>query len=402
MTQEVSAGVAAFVALLGVALVISIAADRAHIPGAVLLVAAGAIAGSVWHINPPFEFGPVLLFVFLPPLVFEAGWHIDRELLRKLAARVTILAIPGTLLTAFAVAGALSITHALPFGPALLLGAMISATDPVAVIAVFRTAAVPAPIRTLVEAESLANDGVAVVLYGLALASVSGGDTSWLAAVGHGALEIAGGIVVGAVCAVPLWLIIRGATTPELEVTATIALAYISYLAADRVSCSGIFATAAAAITLRGLLRRRAFMQNRSEVDAFWNTCAYVANATVFLATGLLIDVPRSLHEPLLVAAAIAALIVSRLVLCSIAANDRAGRVTVFLAGMRGALPLALALALPATIPYRPEIVDGVFATVLVTLVLQGVSLGPIVQRLYGGGGNVTDTSAQIRAQDGA
>jgi CPA1 family monovalent cation:H+ antiporter len=156
--------VAAFVALLAAAVIVSIAAERVRVPPAVMLVAVGVVAGTLWHVRPPFAFGPALLFVFLPPLIFEAAWTIDLDELRRLAARVVLLAFPGTLLTAFAVAVALAGLGQLPFVQGLLFGAIVSATDPVAVVAVFRRAGVPTRVRTLVEAESLANDGVAVVL----------------------------------------------------------------------------------------------------------------------------------------------------------------------------------------------------------------------------------------------
>jgi CPA1 family monovalent cation:H+ antiporter len=384
VTHEVSTGVAAFVALLGVALLLSIAAERIRIPPAVMLVAVGAVVGSVWHVGPPFAFGPTVFFVFLPPLIFEAAWNIDLRLLQAQAARVAFLAVPGTLLCAFAVAGAVTMAGALPLASALLLGATISATDPVAVVAVFRHANVPAAIKTLVEAESLSNDGVAVVLYGLALAAAGGGSVAWLPAIGVGLVQIAGGMLVGALCAVPIWALLRGTRAPEYEVTATVALAYVAYLAADRLALSGIFATASAAVMLRALLHRRANLLNRDDVDRFWNSSAAIANAAVFLATGLLIDVPRAMHEPALVAATIVAVLLSRALLSLAAGPSRATRVTVFLAGMRSALPLALALALPAVLPHRSQIVDAVFATVLVTLVLQGASLEPVVTRLYG------------------
>ena len=384
MTQEVSTSVAAFVALLGIALLISIAAERVRVPAAALLVAVGAIAGSISHVQAPFAFGPAVLFVFLPPLIFEAGWHLDLAMLREHFARITFLAVPGTIVSACVVAGMLAAIGVLPFGSALLLGAIISATDPVAVVAVFRNAAVPAAVKTIVEAESLANDGVAVVIVGIALAALAGTGSGWLPAIGMGTLEICGGILTGAVCALPFWLILRGARSAEHEVTATIALAYVAYLAADHAGFSGIFATAAAAIALRALLHERAYMDNRNDVDTFWNSAAYLANAAVFLATGLAIDLPRAFHEPLLVVAVIAAIAVSRAAFSLVAGSDRAARITIFLAGMRGALPLALALALPADLPHRPELIDGVFAVVLVTLVVQGFSLEPVVKRLYG------------------
>ncbi len=373
-------------ALLAFAVLVSVAAERARIPAAVLLVAVGAVFGSIWHVKPPFQFGPALFFVFLPPLIFEAAWSIDLTALRACLVRVGLLALPGTVVSALVVAAVVVASGTLPFGAAFLLGAMISATDPVAVVAVFRRAAVPTRVKTLVEAESLSNDGVAVVLYAIALAAVQGTSVGWAAAVGHGIVEIAGGIGVGAACAVPIWLVLRMTRSSEYEVTATVVLAYIAYLLADSLKLSGIFATASAAVVLRAFLKRheQSYMHNRDIVDDFWKSGAYIANAAVFLATGLLIDIPRALHEPVLVAVVVAAVLVARVALSMAAGDDRASRITVFLAGMRGALPLALALALPQNTPFRAAMIDGVFAVVLFTLVFQGSMLEPVVSRLYG------------------
>jgi CPA1 family monovalent cation:H+ antiporter len=154
-------------------------------------------------------------------------------------------------------------------------------------------------------------------------------------------------------------------------------------LIADVLHCSGIFATAAAAIALRALLTRRSHMTNRNDVDVFWNAAAYMTNAVLFLATGLLISPQRVLHEPLLVALTLLVVLAARAIMASLVVRDTRARVTVFLAGMRGALPLALALALPEGLPARPQIIDAVFATVLVTLVVQGIPLKQVVARLY-------------------
>ena len=384
MTNSVASSVAAFVALLASGLTVSIAAQRVRVPPAVLLVVVGAIFGSVWHVAPPFSFGPVLFVVFLPPLIFEAAWNIDLAEIRRAAGTIVTLALPGTLFSAFAIAGALSAVRALDFPVALLFGAIVSATDPVAVVAVFRNVKAPARLKAIVEAESLANDGVAVILYGIALALVGGGAVAWYTGVLQLMLSIGGGILVGALCAIPSWLALRLITFAEYEVAGTVALAYIAYLIADRLGVSGIFATTAAAIVLRALLVRRANLNNRNDVDVFWNATAFIANAVVFLATGLLIDLPRAVHEPLLVITAVVATIGSRLALAFVAARDHAGRTTFVLSGMRGALPLALALALPKELPHRAEIIDGVFAVVLVTLVVQGAPLEAVVRRFYG------------------
>jgi CPA1 family monovalent cation:H+ antiporter len=376
-------GVGQFAALLGAALTISIAAERIRIPAAVLLVAVGICAGTVWHVQLPFAFGPAVLFIFLPPLIFEAAWSLDLHEFRSNWAHVAMLAFPGTIFVAFVIGVVLALSGALPFASALLLGAIVSATDPVAVVAVFRTVAVPPSLRTIVEAESLANDGVAVALYAVALAAASGATVSWIGASIAGAVAILGGAAVGVACAPPLWLALRTIDRSEYEVTATVTLAYASYLIADGLHCSGIFATAAAAVTLRALLARRQHLGNRGDVDVFWNAAAYMANAIVFLATGILIDLPRIPHEPLLVIVGVAVVLGSRAVLAWFVAPDARERFMVFLAGMRGALPLALALALPASLVDRAQIIDAVFATVLVTLVVQGIPLRLAAERLY-------------------
>lgn len=383
MDHNLALGVGQFVVLLSAALGISIAAERLRIPVAVLLVALGVCAGTLSHLRPPFAFGPTLLFIFLPPLIFEAAWSVDLSQLKSNWLRIAMLAFPGTIFVAFTIAGGLTLFGALPFGSALLLGAIVSATDPVAVVAVFRRVRVPSALRTIVEAESISNDGVAVVVYVLALAAATGASVSLAATVSGGLAAIVGGVAIGAVCGIPLWLALSTTDASEYEVAATVALAYASYFIADDLHCSGIFATAAAAVVLRALLARRPHIANLDDVDIFWRAAAYMTNAIVFVATGLIIEPDRVLHEPLLIGVALAVVLGSRVLMAWFVAPDARARITVFLAGMRGALPLALALALPDVIRERAQIIDAVFATVLVTLVLQGIPLRLVVERLY-------------------
>ena len=273
---------------------------------------------------------------------------------------------------------------ALPFAPALLFGAIVAATDPVAVVAAFRRVVVPVELRTLVEGESLANDGVALVLFAFALALAAGQATPVGADALIGLLQVAGGAAIGAFAGVLCAGVLRATDASEYEVTVTIVLAYVAYLSATALHCSGIFATAAGAIALRAVAARmpRA-ISNADDVDRAWSALAFVANAVVFIATGLLIRPDRILHEPALVVTAVVAVSLARAVLALCATRDRVGRITVFLAGMRGALPLALALSLPDAMPYRPQIIDATFAVVLVTIVVQGASLEPILKRLF-------------------
>jgi CPA1 family monovalent cation:H+ antiporter len=378
--SDVAHGVGAFTVLLGAAVLIAILAERIRIPAAVAMVA----VGTLFPVEPPFAFGDTLLFVFLPPLIFEAAWNLDPGALRRLGWRIALLAVPGTLATAAIVAGGLALLGVLPFGPALLFGAIVAATDPVAVVAAFRRVPVPADLRTLIEAESLSNDGVALVLFGFALALVAGQPVSLGSEALAGVFQIGGGALIGALAGVLCAVVLRATNAAEYEVTVTIVLAYLAYLAATGIHCSGIFATAAGAIALRVTVAHNPNgISNTEEVDRVWNALAFVANGVVFIGTGLLIQPARIAHEPVLVLAAIGVVWLARALLALVATGERSGRITVFLAGMRGALPLALALSLPDSIPFRPQIIDATFAVVLVTIVVQGGPLEVVLKRLY-------------------
>jgi CPA1 family monovalent cation:H+ antiporter len=335
-------------ALLGVAVLIALGAERLRIPSAVALVAFGVGTAAIHPFALPFPFGPTLLFVLLPPLVFEASWAIDLESLRRTALRITFLAVPGVVLAAGLTGYGMALFGQLPLPAAFVLGAIVAATDPVAVIAIFRRLDVPLDLQTLVDGESIANDGVALVLYGIALSfATSGAVDSVVHEAGH----------------------------------AVVALAYLAYLSADALGTSGIFATAAAAITLRALQRASPVGLIAGEVDSFWSTIAFIANSFVFLITGLQLHLGRMVEEPVLVAVAIVVVVASRIVLATLVIRSLTWRWTVVFAGMRGGLSLALALALPANLAHRSSIIDAVIAVVLFTLIVQGISLEPLLAR---------------------
>ncbi|MEA2785836.1 MAG: monovalent cation:H+ antiporter, family [Candidatus Eremiobacteraeota bacterium] len=383
--SELGHDVGAFMTLLGAAVLIAILAERVRVPAAVALVAIGAF----FQIAPPFAFGDTLLFVFLPPLIFEAAWNLDLASLRRMAWRIALLAVPGTLATAAIVAGGVMLVGALPPAPAMLFGAIVAATDPVAVVAAFRRVRVPADLRTLVEGESLSNDGVALILFAFTAAVAGGQATSIGGDALLGVLEVLGGVAIGGVAGLLCAGVLRATDATEYEVTVTIVLAYVAYLAATALHCSGIFATAAGAIALRAAVRRLpGALNDASDVDRVWAALAFMANAVVFLATGLVIRPDRIVHEPVLVLAAVVAVTLARAALALVATRKRNDRITVFLAGMRGALPLALALSLPETLAYRAQIIDATFAVVLVTIVVQGAPLEHVLARLFGGTSN--------------
>ncbi len=371
------------VGLLGVALLVALVAERIRVPSAVALVAFGAGTAAVHPVALPFHFGDALLFIFLPPLIFEAAWSIDPGALSRTALRIALLALPGVVLVAGTIGFGIALSGQLPLASAIVLGAIVSATDPVAVIAIFRRLHVPVDLLTIVEGESIANDGVAIVLYALALAFASGGATgSLVVASEHAVTAIAGGIVIGVACAFVVAFVMGRTRSGPLEISATVVLAFLAYLGADALHCSGVFATAAAGIALRGFAHIAPVTENADDVDTFWSAIAFIVNAMVFLATGLVVQVARIADHPLLVIVAIVAAVLSRVVLARLIIRPASWRITVVFAGMRGGLSLALALALPAALPFRDEIVDAVFGVVLFTLIVQGIALEPVLRRL--------------------
>jgi CPA1 family monovalent cation:H+ antiporter len=387
--QSLHFGVEMVVAMLAVALVAGIIAQRTGLPYVVLIVVASLPLQLPRVIGD--QFTPLLLLVFLPALVFEAAWNLDAAALRRYWVPILVLALPGVVVSALAVAGGLALLGLLPLVPALLLGAILGATDPIAVIAIFRRLRVPADLETIVESESLFNDGVAVVLTGLftaALASsVHGFD---LPAIGFAVVKVTiGGVAIGLVAAGLLVLLLRGIPDTMLLVVGTVVAAYGAYLTADKLAVSGIFAVLAVGIALRafeGFPSR----ENAAEVDRFWAALAFFANSLVFLAMGLRIEFGRMLHEPLLVLATLGLLLAARLILAYGAMplaglrpqTMRSWLHVIALSGIRGALSVALALGLPPELPYRAEIIDAVYGVVVVTLVGQGLALPLVLRRL--------------------
>lgn len=375
---------AILVGLLGIAVLVALAAERLRVPGAVALVAFGAGTAAIHPVALPFHFGDTLLFVFLPPLIFEAAWSIDPAALRRTALRIALLAVPGVILVAGMTGFGIALSGQLPVASAYVLGAIVSATDPVAVIAIFRRLHVPVDLMTLVEGESIANDGVAIALYVPAVAFAAGGTGTPVAGeVLQSLLSVAGGCAIGIAAAFVVALVMGRTSSGALEIAATVVLAFLAYLGADALHWSGVFATAAAGVALRAFERSGPLTDNADDVDAFWNAIAFIVNAMVFLATGLVLQLSNVLQHPLLVGVAVAAVVLSRVVLAGLVIRPASWRVTVVFAGIRGGLPLALALALPATVPGRAEIIDAVVGVVLFTLVLQGIALEPVLARLH-------------------
>jgi CPA1 family monovalent cation:H+ antiporter len=373
------------VLLLAGALLIGIVAQRFHIPYTVAL-----LLGSLpFHHADTNEFGTQILFIFLPALIFEAAWNLNRRALLRTWKPVALLAIPGVVFTALFIGYGLSWCGLLPLPEGILLGSIVAATDPIAVVAIFRRLHVPADLAAIVEGESLFNDGAAVVLYSTVLASQTHESFTLPSILQYAVITMLGGAVLGFLGALVITLLLYAAEDTMLQVVASVVAAYGTYLAAEHFHVSGIFAVLVAGITLRAFEYLPHLKPAVREVDRFWAVLAFFANSLVFLLLGLRIDAQRIFHEPRLVLSSIALVVASRFILSYILLRPALPTIrrthwqhVIAIAGMRGALSLALAVLLPETTPYRSTIIDAVFAIVTATLIVQGLAISPVLRRL--------------------
>jgi CPA1 family monovalent cation:H+ antiporter len=382
--------------LLIAAIAVGFLARRLRLPYTAGLVIAG-IGIALSHTGFSFTLTHDFIFeVILPPLLFEAAIAIHWDELKRDAPAVLLLAIPGTMIAAAAMAGGLIWCLNWPVTPAVLFGILIAATDPVAVIALFRDNNVQGRPKLLVEAESLFNDGVAAVLFALALEWANGVTLPPFEALQTLTVTAGGGIVIGAITGMTAIAVSGRADDHLIEGTLTTICAYGSFLLAERCHVSGVLATVTAGLLMGnlGLLGETGPISERGRafVGDLWSFIAFIANSIVFLMIGLTI---ATAHYDALGAGAIAAIIALGLLsrgltvypLClvlsrSLWAVPMAARHLLWWGGLRGALGLALALSLPESLPWRGEIVIATFATVAFSVIAQGLTMPRLLRAL--------------------
>jgi len=350
------------------------------------VVAAGVAYGLVEPGRLAYALGHATLYIFMPALLYEAAWNLNYRAMRRQWVAIATLVGPGVLLTAAIVAGALVLTR-VGWGPALLAGAILSATDPIAVVAVFRRLKIPTTLVTIVQCESLFNDAIAVALYRAVMVALSLGAVSAasiaMATIGA-LLSSAAGVLFGVVLAFVMAQLLRGKDAARLQIAATVVCAYGSYFGAEYLKLSGIFATIASGIDLRYFERSWITLRIAEDVDRFWDVVALLANVAVFFMVGAALQIGRLAHEPLFTIACLAAVALSRFAVAELLRPwpyPREWVAVVRVAGMRGALSLALALAIPAWVPYREAIVEATFAVTLATLAAGSLTVTRVVRR---------------------
>ncbi len=405
------------VLLLLITLAVALISRPLRLPYTLVLVVVGLIIG-VSPLLPNLRLNPdVVLFLFLPALLFEGAWNVDVKQLTANWLAVLLLAVPGLLLSVFVVAALLHWTLGLPWLLVLLLGAMISPTDPIAVLTLLRQMGLSDRLRTIVEGESLFNDGVGAAIFelvlGVLLVSLGGTEAAYTLSIWITLLEVLwlmlGGLVLGVGIGIAAARLLRLVDDHLIEITVTVSVAYGVYLLGVILHTSGLLAVVGAGLVLGSYGRRTGFTDRaRQASHDVWEFLGYFANSFLFLFLGIQIGESSLLPALTGIGLALAGVVIGRAAMIylllplhdafarRLARNKttktpslfsrpeplpRRWRPILLLSGLRGALSVALVLSLPVTLPDRGLLEGMVYGVVLVTLLGQGIGLRVLLPR---------------------
>jgi CPA1 family monovalent cation:H+ antiporter len=396
-------------------------AARLRLPYSVILAVLGMLigAGAIFFLhteltdalNPVAEAildlpirSNVFLYVFLPTLLFQATLGMNLRRMLDDWVPILVLAVVAVVVATLSVGFALAWASPLPLAACLLIGAIVSTTDPSAVVSIFRSISAPRRLARIIEGESLLNDAAAIALFGLFMGFVMLGvpNPTLTDALGQFPLLIGGGVAMGwGAARFSVWIMARFARHERAQISVSVALPYLAYIGAEQIfGASGVIAVVATGLTMNLLGPGRLSPQAWTNLSEVWDLLAHWAGALIFILAALLI--PRLLEEVraediALVGVVICAAVVARaLILFGLLplltllrlspAVERPYRVAILWGGLRGAVTLALALAVTesALVPVEVKRVVGILATgfTLFTLIVQGTTLRSVIRWL--------------------
>lgn len=376
------------VALLLIATLVGIVARRLRMPYTVGLVIVGAGLAILYQ-QFNIEVEPALILgIFVPPLIFEAAFHIPIHELRRNIVSILTLAIVGVLLTTFLVGGIVHLGAGILMVNAVVFGSIVAATDPVAVIALFRTLGVPKRLQVLLEGESLLNDGTAIVVFNIAVGAAITGSFSVRAGIGEFIFSAGVGVGIGLVLGLLASFMISRINDYLIETAITFVLAYGAFIVAESFHVSGVLAVVAAGLVNGNIGPRGMSSTTRIVVYNFWEFMSFLANSFVFLLIGIVVDLPLILNNWRAILWGIAAALLARLiVIYALFPNSKTiplrWKHIMYWGGLRGAISLALVLGLTTKLgaEISGQLQAMVFGLVLFTLLIQGTTMNWLVKR---------------------
>ncbi len=360
------------------------------VPYAVLLAIGGILIGLIPGVRFPILGPDLILLAFVPGLVFEASLTLDLDEVWRRVVPITLLAAPGVFLTVVVIGVLAHFGLGLDWASGILLGSIVAATDPIAVVNLLRQVGAPAGLKAILEGESLFNDGTGFAVFSAVLGTIMSGHPSALDA-GLRLLLVAGagtaiGIAVGA-AGVLLLRIVREA---ELEIMITLVVAYGAYLAADLVHASGVVSVVAAGVVVARYGHQTGRLKG-TQLIGFWNLLAFVLNAILFLMVGVAVPTARLVSVAGLALGAYVIMFAARAVpvYALLGLADVRGssipwrwRHMTFWGGMRGALSVALALSVASNPAVNTQVSVIAYGMVVLSLLIQGGLLLPVADLL--------------------
>ncbi|MDQ3009794.1 MAG: Na+/H+ antiporter [Acidobacteriota bacterium] len=395
---ETHFSITVFITLLLIASGVAMATKWVRLPYTLALVIVGLII-SPMHFLPAVHISPeLILLIFLPALLFEAAWNLKLSHLRENLLPILTMASIGVGLSVGVIGLILHFGIGLSWGTALLFGAIISATDPVSVLALFKQLGAPKRLSVIIEGESLFNDGTAVVVFRILLGLVVGATTInspgqlIVSSLRDFSIVVFGGIAVGAIIAIIASTLTSYFDDHLLEITLTTIVAYGSFLLAEEMHVSPVMAVLVAGLILGNYGRQKGMSPTTQvAVNSFWEYAAFVVNSLVFLLIGLEIQITTLTENLGPITWAVVAMLLARMVavygltgLINLRAEPISFRWqhVLFWGGLRGSLSIALALSLPITLPGRQTLVAMTFGAAIFSLLAQGLTISPLLRWL--------------------
>jgi CPA1 family monovalent cation:H+ antiporter len=382
-----------FLVLLILAVIVAIVVKYIRLPYTIALVLVGILVGlaGIEEIELSKE---LIFYIFLPVLLFEGSIHIDFDRLRDNLKVISLLAFIGLTLSTFIVGVLINELTGIPLIFSVLFGAMIMPTDPVSVLALFKKMGVSKELTTIVEGESLFNDGTGVVLFEVLLALALGEAEFNLIVTFMGfGFVVVGGLGVGLILGYVAYGVLKHVDDHLIEVLITGILAYGTFIVAESVHASGVMGVVAAGLFIGNRGTEFAMSPTtRISILTSWEIAAFIVNSVIFLLLGVAIPVMRLYENGFLVLSAILAVVLARILsvyplisLFNLGSRDRIPlkwQHVINWGGLHGSIPVALFLGLGSGMLYWNDISVMVFGVVLFSLIVQGLTVEPLIKRL--------------------